>query len=485
MQFLAAALFFLIASPSEAAPSFTKEAGIRVSSAIAQASSGAYPDLRIYYIRGSSQVFSAKTADGLALVEEPGVRVSSLTVPPLDIQISSITGLSLLPLSEGGFRMLYSVIGSTGAFRIYSATSADGLAWANDTGTRINVDGGLTFAGYPSLIKLDSGDWRLFYIQNSIAGNQIENHHIFTALSNNQGLNFGPGSPAVAVKSGQVAASLLTNKKVRLFYTAPLSGQTTFTTALSALSTDAHSTVFNVEQGIRLSTGSPDGSLSSPFVIRSTHTFSWRLYYNFTPPGVSTAAVYSAVAEVPDPQSLSPSTVFRSNPAASLSISGEVFSLAPAAKLTQSGQADIPGTALVRSNDQTITATFDTNGKNLGFWNLLVTNSNGQSTTLPNALFIDFLGGSTRLTDNLIRPRQGTSTKIDVTIFKPGRTTLKLYTLNGELIRTLFDQEAPEGTFTVFWDGKTSLGRTVSSGLYLLQAAGPKLNVLNKIVVIK
>ncbi len=479
-----AALLLALAVPSWAVPSFTKEAGIRVSSAAAQAATGAYPALRVYYIRGSSQVFSATTADGLAWVEEAGVRLSSLTVPSIDIAISSITGLSVLPLNAGGFRMLYSVIGSTGAFRIYSATSADGLAWANDTGTAVNVDGGLTFAGFPSLVELGTGDWRLYHVQDFNGENQAADRRIFTALSTNEGRDFASPSLAVGDLAGQVAASLLTSGRVRLYYTSPLPGTTTHATILSALSTDSNGNSFSLESGIRLSTSASAGELSFPFLARSTDTFRWRLYYAFAPPSVSTGDVYSATTDAPDPRSLSPSAVFRNSPAGSFTISGEIFSPGGSAKLVQ-GAAEIAGTGFARPDDQTITVAFDTQGKNLGAWDLVVTNANGQSKTLSQALFIDFPGGSAVLTDNLIRPRLGTSTKIDVTIFNPGRTTLKLYTLQGELVRTLLDQEMPAGSFTLFWDGKTAIGNTVASGVYLLHASGPKLGIVNKIVVIK
>ncbi|MBI5631498.1 MAG: hypothetical protein HY921_11510 [Elusimicrobia bacterium] len=477
--------FALGPSLAWAVPSFTKEAGIRVSSAAVQAATGAYPALRLYYIRGSSQVYSATTDAGLDWTEEAGVRISSLTVPSLDIAVSSITGCSILPLTGGGFRMLYSVIGSTGAYRIYSATSADGLAWANDTGTRIAAADDTTFTGYPTMVKLGSGDWRVYYIQNSVAGDQISNHQIFSALSTNQGRNFASGSVVVSTQASQAAATLLSDNRVRLYYTAPASGESTHTVVASAVSSDALGSAFSLEAGVRVSTPSATGSLSFPFVVRSTNTFSWRLYYNFALPGVSTAAVYSAVAEVPNPQSVSPATVYKNLAARQFTITGEIFSAGPTAALTQTGQTDIAGAALTRVDDQTITVTFDTQGKNLGYWDLVVTNSNGRASTLSSAVNIDFQGGSVAVTDNLLRPRAGTTARIDATIFNSGHVTIKLYTLNGALVRTLYDGFMAEGTTTLNWDAKTSLGNTVASGLYLLQSTGPKLSVVSKIIVIK
>jgi putative endonuclease len=479
---LAAAAFFLsLASPCSAAPSFTKEPSMLLSSASIQGASGDYPALRLYYIRGSSQVYSALTADGITLSDEAGVRLSSLTIPAIDIAISSITGLSVQPMT-GGFRMLYSVIGTTGAFRIYSATSADGFAWANETGTAVNIADGATFAGYPSLVTLQSGDWRLYYIQNSIAGNQTANHRIFTALSTNEGRNWSAGVAALNVRAGQVAATKLTNNNVRLYYTAPLTGGTSDTVVLSAISSNANGVVFADEAGVRVST-SP-GTILTPFVTRSTDTFRWRLYYSYSDTAFSTGNVHAATSDAPDPQSVSPATFFNNLAPAQATVLGEIFAPGVTAVLRQTGQADITGAGITRTDDQTFTATFNTQSSNPGFWDLVVT-SNGLSTTLANAVYVDFPAGSVSVTDNLMRPRDGTQARVDVTTYTSGRVTAKLFTLDGQFISTLYDADKPVGTATFNWNGRTATGATVASGLYLLKVIGPKLNMISKIVVIK
>ena len=104
---------------------------------------------------------------------------------------------------------------------------------------------------------------------------------------------------------------------------------------------------------------------------------------------------------------------------------------------------------------------------------------------MANALKVDFSPGTVRLTDNLIRPRNGTQTKIDAMTFNAGHLAVKLYTLNGGLVKTLYDDYAPEGTTTLFWDGRTGLGHTVASGVYLLRTVGQKISTSDKIVVIK
>ena len=472
---LAALLLLPLARAAGAAPVFTRETGtVRLTSATIQAAVNAFPARRYYYIRGSSLVYSASSADGVTLTEEAGVRLSSLTVPSVDIAISSITGLSVLQLSGGGYRMLYSVIGTTNAYRIYSATSADGLAWANDTGTAIAVAG--SSVAYPSLVKLTSGDWRAYYVQ----GGQL-----YTALSTNEGRNWAAGALAFApsVTPGQVSATKLTNNDVRLYYSAPLPSGTSDVLVLSALSSDANGTSFSADTGIRFST-SP-GSLSYPFVDSTTDTFRWRLYYDYAPPNVSTGDAYSATADAPAPAKVTPSRVVNSLTGSQSTITGDVFSPGVTALLRMSGQADITGAGLTRTDDQTVTATFNTFGATTGLWDLVMTNSNGVTATLSQAVFVDFPGGAVQTTDNLIRPRNGQQARIDITTYNTGHITAKLYTLDGRPVATLMDAYAAAGTTTLRWGGTTGSGAGVASGVYILHVKGPKLDDVSKIVVIK
>lgn len=479
-----------LAAPAAATPDFdTKDFGVRVTSAVIQAvdDASAYP-VRVYYIRDSTAVYSATSADGLAFVEEAGVRLSTSTQPPLDVNISSITGLAMLPLDAGGWRMLYSIKSTTGAYRIYTATSADGLAWANSTGAV--VDAGTDFAGHPALVELNSGDWRLWWVQNVVSGNQFANHAVYSAVSTNEGRNFGGGALAINATAGQVAAAKLTSGLVRVYFTSPVSaGISTHTVILSAKSRNVDGAVLDGESGVRLSTGAGLGEISNIFVMRSTDSYRWRLYYNFTPfpysVATSTADVWSAVTDTPDIQGLTPTTVLRNQPAGGFTISGEIFDTVPAAALQKAGQADINIGAMVRVSDQEITGTFNTLNQALGHWNLLVTNPNTKAETLINALLIDFAGGDVRVTDNLLRPREGTRTSFAVTTYNDGNVTVKVYTTRGQMVATIMDQHLTAGTHTVTWDGKTAGGATAASGVYVVRVTGPKLDAVNKVVLIK
>ncbi len=480
----AVALLVIAAVGAHAVPSFAKEDPVVFSSAVPQAFTGAYPNLRMYFIRQSSgiEVGSALSADGVNWLEDgPAGRLSTSTLPT--VFASSITGAGVLPLTGGGFRMEYSIVSTTGSYRIHSATSADGLSWANDTGVRI--DNALTYLSSPKIVKLNDASWRMYYVGGT--GGGIGSLRVFSTRSTDQGLTWTTPSIVISTLAYEVGASVLTNGLVRLYYSQPLSGSTTSTTILSALSSDVSGSVFSLESGIRVSTALASGAIDSPVPVRSTDTFRWRLYYDFSDPGtVSTGDIHSALTAAPAPVSITPSHVLNLQSTVTFTVSGDVFSLvAPTVFLSLGGQPNILATGLTRVDDQTLTMSFDVFNQTVGLWGLTVTNADSQSTTLPLALNIDFAGGSVGLVGNLLRPRNGVPTTITVTTYNDGHLLLRLYTLDGRPVRTLYDAPLSKGIFNITWDGTDAGGSAVASGVYLLRTIGPKIDLKSKIVVIR
>jgi len=67
----------------------------------------------------------------------------------------------------------------------------------------------------------------------------------------------------------------------------------------------------------------------------------------------------------------------------------------------------------------------------------------------------------------------------------PHRTTLKIYNVKGQQVRTLVDAPLEQGFHTVIWDGRDVHGRPVSSGVYLYTLRiGPFVNT-RKMVLLK
>lgn len=493
---LAAALLLLCAGRAFATPSFDKENAVAFASATPQgftysapAASFTYP-IRMFFIRPSSAVSvgsALSDAQGLNWTEEAAAgRLSTATLP--SVSASSITGCDVLPI-PGGFRMEYSIVSTTGSFRIHSATSTDGLNWANDTGTRI--DNGTSFLGSPKLVTLNDGSWRMYFTGNADTGTDVTNRFILTARSTNLGLAWSAPTVAVATMAYGVGASVLTNGFVRLYYSSPLSGSSTATVVQSALSSDVNGTSFTTEAGLRVSTAAASGSLDFPVVVRATDTFRWRMYYRYGDVGSSTADVHSALTGAPAPTAIAPTKVLNSQTTAGLTISGDVFSgpptaAAPTVSLTLGGQVPLtPIAALVRTNDQSLSASFNVLNQAPGFWNVVVVNADGRTTTLPGAFQIDFPAGTVTLVNNLLRPRTGTSTAITVTTFNAGHMTARLFTLDGRSVRTLFDGQQAKGVMNLAWDGRDGTGVPVASGLYLLHVTGAKIDMKAKIVVIR
>lgn len=64
-------------------------------------------------------------------------------------------------------------------------------------------------------------------------------------------------------------------------------------------------------------------------------------------------------------------------------------------------------------------------------------------------------------------------------------TTLKIYNIMGEEIRTLVDQEQGMGSYTVEWDGRDSRGFMVANGIYFYQLKTEGYFITKKLVVLR
>jgi hypothetical protein len=67
----------------------------------------------------------------------------------------------------------------------------------------------------------------------------------------------------------------------------------------------------------------------------------------------------------------------------------------------------------------------------------------------------------------------------------PAHTTLKIYNILGRLVRTLVDEEKAEGSYTVYWDGRSDKGKEVSSGLYFYKLEAGHFTDVKKMVILR
>jgi len=64
------------------------------------------------------------------------------------------------------------------------------------------------------------------------------------------------------------------------------------------------------------------------------------------------------------------------------------------------------------------------------------------------------------------------TTTISFDLVRPGQVALRIYSVNGSLIRTLIDRPMIAGTHRIRWDGKTDKGSDVSTGVYFYRLEG-------------
>jgi hypothetical protein len=70
-------------------------------------------------------------------------------------------------------------------------------------------------------------------------------------------------------------------------------------------------------------------------------------------------------------------------------------------------------------------------------------------------------------------------------VHSPIHTTLKIYNIKGQLVKTLVDEEKLPGDYNVIWDGKDNSGREVSSGIYFYQLKTKDYTDIKKMVLVR
>ena len=78
------------------------------------------------------------------------------------------------------------------------------------------------------------------------------------------------------------------------------------------------------------------------------------------------------------------------------------------------------------------------------------------------------------------------STNINYQLPINSKVTLKIYSINGELVKTLVDKEQTAGYYTIEWNGKDELDGICPSGIYLYRIETDKdYNIIKKAILLK
>jgi len=64
-------------------------------------------------------------------------------------------------------------------------------------------------------------------------------------------------------------------------------------------------------------------------------------------------------------------------------------------------------------------------------------------------------------------------------------TTLRIYNVLGEVVRTLVDEPRSPGIYYQVWDGKDDQGKEVASGIYFYRLKAGKFSETKKMVLLK
>jgi len=469
------------------APAFELEGGVRLSSASVHCVTPIPGGYRMYFSTPSAySVFSASSTDGLYWAIEPGIRLSTRASY---LDASSITAFGLYydaALAGGPYHAYYVGI-STAGYALLSAKSADGLTWTSDNAFSILFSSGASRLRSPKPYFGGSGKVNLYYIRDSGAAPDPAAYKIYGLQSSDDGDTFS-GEALLTDTTGayQLDVSTLTDGSLRMFIAAPDLSVSTVTRVLAADSVNGFS--FPSAPVQVFSTAASVNELSGIAVARSTETFRWRLYLTSRLNSSATTYIYSAFTSSPVITGVSPVLAYIDDGPTDFTVTGEVFSPGVAIAAI----AGTPGALTVQSvtwvDDMRVTVRAVPTNAPLGLYGVSITNPDGRTAGLLNAVTIDYRPGVTKMTDNLFRPLKGGKVKASVTIFYPGNIKGSIYTVNGGLVKKLFNGPAPSAPGTpsnFFWSGDTDSGKIAASGLYLLHITGPRLNVTEKIVLIK
>ncbi len=98
--------------------------------------------------------------------------------------------------------------------------------------------------------------------------------------------------------------------------------------------------------------------------------------------------------------------------------------------------------------------------------------------------FDDIVIAKTELLNNYPNPFNP-KTNIAFSIKEAGYTTLEVYNMKGQLMKTLVNEVKENGNYTVTWNGKDNSGKNVSSGVYFYKMETGKYVSTKKMILMK
>jgi hypothetical protein len=90
-----------------------------------------------------------------------------------------------------------------------------------------------------------------------------------------------------------------------------------------------------------------------------------------------------------------------------------------------------------------------------------------------------------QLSQNTPNPAPQGRTTITFSLKSPSAASLKVYNINGELVRTLTQGQRAAGRYTINWDGADARGRQLAAGVYLYQLVSPEGALTRRMTLIR
>jgi flagellar hook assembly protein FlgD len=75
--------------------------------------------------------------------------------------------------------------------------------------------------------------------------------------------------------------------------------------------------------------------------------------------------------------------------------------------------------------------------------------------------------------------------RISYQLPEPGTVILKIYNIQGQLVRTLVDEYKPAGYHYEVWNGRNENGREIASGIYTYRLESNNFSASRKMVLLK
>ncbi len=118
---------------------------------------------------------------------------------------------------------------------------------------------------------------------------------------------------------------------------------------------------------------------------------------------------------------------------------------------------------------------------------LFVKNPSGRIYSIGLSNEIKIFTDQTGLTayNNVFNPAKNQKATLRYQAATSGRYRMVIYTLAGDVVKTLVDRDEIAGMSSVDWDGKNGSGDIVASGIYLVHFEGPSVRTTKKVAVVK